>query len=43
MLVNHILKHKKKIIGLSNYLPRFKKDSTKDRNKTTICFTSSNM
>ncbi|MBA0755560.1 hypothetical protein Gogos_021101 [Gossypium gossypioides] len=41
MLVNHILKYKK-IISLSNYLPSLEKDSTKDRNKSTICFTSSN-
>nr|BCN41384.1 ribosomal protein S7 [Stauntonia hexaphylla] len=43
MLVNRILKHgKKKIIGLSNYLSNLEKDSTKDRNKSTIYFTSSN-
>ncbi|TYG94639.1 hypothetical protein ES288_A11G204100v1 [Gossypium darwinii] len=42
MLVNRILKHGKKIIGLSNYLSSLEKDSTKDRNKSTICFTSSN-
>nr|VDD65988.1 unnamed protein product [Brassica oleracea] len=41
MLVNRILKHGK-IIGLSNYLSSLEKDSTKDRNKSTICFTSSN-
>ncbi|TYJ23933.1 hypothetical protein E1A91_A08G226600v1 [Gossypium mustelinum] len=43
MLVNRILKHGKETIGLSNYLSSLKKDSTKDRNKSTICFTSSNM
>ena len=44
MLVNHILKHGKKIInGLSNYLSIGEKDSTKDRNKSTMCFTSSNI
>ncbi|RYQ92313.1 hypothetical protein Ahy_B09g098515 isoform C [Arachis hypogaea] len=42
MLVNRILKHGKKIIGLSNYLSSYEKDSTKDRNKSTVCFTSSN-
>ncbi|RZC65734.1 hypothetical protein C5167_009430 [Papaver somniferum] len=42
MLVNRILKHGKKIIGLSNYLSSPEKDSTKDRNKSTIRFTSSN-
>ncbi|XVE68593.1 hypothetical protein DITRI_Ditri09bG0081100 [Diplodiscus trichospermus] len=29
-------------MGLSNYLSSLEKDSTKDRNKSTICFTSSN-
>ncbi|KAL5862363.1 hypothetical protein ACOSQ4_003659 [Xanthoceras sorbifolium] len=43
MLVNRILKHGKKIIGLSNYLSSLEKDSTKDRKKSTIRFTSSNM
>ncbi|KAI8569185.1 hypothetical protein RHMOL_Rhmol02G0259200 [Rhododendron molle] len=42
MLVNRILKHGKKIIGLSNSLSSFEKDSTKDRKKSTTCFTSSN-
>nr|VDD24558.1 unnamed protein product [Brassica rapa] len=41
MLVNRILKHGKKF-GLSNYLSSLEKDSTKNRNKSTICFTSSN-
>uniref|UniRef100_F6I3F7 Uncharacterized protein n=1 Tax=Vitis vinifera TaxID=29760 RepID=F6I3F7_VITVI len=41
MLVNRILKHKK-IIGLSNYLLIREQDSTKDRNQSTIYFTSSN-
>jgi len=31
MLVNRILKHKKKIIGLLNFLLSHEKDSTKDR------------
>jgi len=30
------------VIDLSNYLSSYEKDSTKDRNKFTICFTSSN-
>ncbi|CAA7391274.1 unnamed protein product [Spirodela intermedia] len=38
MLVNRILKHGKKIIGLSNYLSSREKDSTEDRNKSTIRF-----
>ncbi|KAK8957479.1 hypothetical protein KSP39_PZI000906 [Platanthera zijinensis] len=42
MFVNRILKHGKKIISLSNYLSSREKDSTKDRSKSTICFTSSN-
>ncbi|KAL7105970.1 hypothetical protein ACP275_07G081400 [Erythranthe tilingii] len=42
MLVNCIMKHGKKIIGLSNYLSSHENNSTKDRNKSTICFTSSN-
>ncbi|KAK8949156.1 hypothetical protein KSP39_PZI006054 [Platanthera zijinensis] len=42
MLVNRILKHGEKIIGLSNYLSSREKDSTKDRSKSTIYFTSSN-
>ncbi|GFQ02255.1 30S ribosomal protein s7 chloroplastic [Phtheirospermum japonicum] len=29
-------------MGLSNYLSSHEKKSTKDRNKSTICFTSSN-
>ncbi|MFQ6627601.1 hypothetical protein Gotur_004599 [Gossypium turneri] len=41
MLVNLFLKHGKKFIGFSNYLSSLEKDSTKDRNKFTICFTSS--
>ena len=36
MLVNHILKHGKKIIGLSNYLSNFEKNSTIDKIKFTI-------
>ena len=40
MLVNYILKHRKKIIGLSNYLLSYEKDSTKDTSKSTICFKS---
>ncbi|KAJ6880853.1 hypothetical protein NC652_034017 [Populus alba x Populus x berolinensis] len=42
MLVNHIMKHGKKIIGLSNSLLSHEKDSTKDKNKSIICFASSN-
>jgi len=42
MLVNRILKHGKKIIGLSNSLSSHENDSTKDINKFTICFTWSN-
>uniref|UniRef100_A0A453LIA7 Small ribosomal subunit protein uS7 domain-containing protein n=1 Tax=Aegilops tauschii subsp. strangulata TaxID=200361 RepID=A0A453LIA7_AEGTS len=41
-VVNCIMKDGKKIIGLSNSLSRREKDSTKDRNKSTIGFTSSN-
>ncbi|KAF1864759.1 hypothetical protein Lal_00039931 [Lupinus albus] len=40
ILVNRILKHTKKITGLSNYLSSYEKDLAKDRNKSTICFTS---
>ncbi|GJN41110.1 hypothetical protein PR202_gn00908 [Eleusine coracana subsp. coracana] len=42
MVVNRIMKDGKKIIGLSNSLSSREKDSTKDRNKSTIGFTSSN-
>nr|YP_009561579.1 ribosomal protein S7 [Commiphora foliacea]QAT19667.1 ribosomal protein S7 [Commiphora foliacea] len=38
MLVNRILKHGKKIIGLSNYLSSLEKDSTKDRKKIHYLF-----
>ena len=36
MLVNRILKHGKKIIGLSNYLSSLVKDSTKDKKKNPL-------
>lgn len=39
MLVNRIMKHGKKIIGLSNYLLSYEKYSTKDKNKSIIHFT----
>ncbi|CAL5368741.1 unnamed protein product [Camellia sinensis] len=38
MLVNRILKHGKKIIGLSNYLSSHEKDSTKDRKQIHYLF-----
>ena len=40
MVVNRIMKDGKKIIGLSNSLFGHEKNSTKDRNKSTIDFTS---
>uniref|UniRef100_A0A1Y3BZ12 Putative ribosomal protein S7 domain protein n=1 Tax=Helianthus annuus TaxID=4232 RepID=A0A1Y3BZ12_HELAN len=42
MLVNRILKHGKKSLAYQNYLSTVKKIQQKDRNKSTICFTSSN-
>jgi len=42
MVVNRIMKDGKQIIGLSNSLFGREKKSTKDRNKYTIDFTSSN-
>jgi hypothetical protein len=42
MVVNHFMKDGKKIIGLSTFLSSREKNSTKDRNKLTIGFTSSN-
>ncbi|CAI9291368.1 unnamed protein product [Lactuca saligna] len=42
MLVNRILKHGKKSLAYQIIYRAVKKDSTKDRNKSTICFTSSN-
>lgn len=38
MVVNHVLKHKRKIIGLSNYLSSLEKDSTKDKKKKKIYY-----
>ncbi|MFQ6641432.1 hypothetical protein Gotur_016920 [Gossypium turneri] len=42
MLVNRILKHKKKLLACQIIYRALKKKSTKDRTKSTICFTSSN-
>jgi len=42
-VVNRIMKDEKQIIGLSNSLFGRKKNSTKDRNKSTIDFMSSNI
>jgi hypothetical protein len=43
MVVNCTMKDGKKIIDLSNSLSNYEQDSTKDRNKSSIGFTSSNM